>query len=229
VANVTKRGAVKTSERDLLIARLDGLSHVPGFDEAAQLGVELVHTPESAEGIFHLANGDAVYPTEDGWQALEGVRTGTNVRSGDMRRIHNPGIDPSARIHPTARVDASARVEPAAVVGPHAVVGADAHVGRGAWISRSVYISNGAFVGANTRIRPGSIISEGAVIGAGSDIGASTRIGSGARVDQRTVLDAFSQIGAGSRSGSQRRTGGPNPSQLTALSHAVDRIVNLDR
>jgi len=96
------------AETVVLIAALNRLGHWPSFHEAAGLGAELVDRPSTQlTNELHLANGDVVYPTDAGWNALDDVRQGARVRSGHMDRIHEAGVDGTARVHPTVAVSRS--------------------------------------------------------------------------------------------------------------------------
>ena len=169
---------------------LDQLNVPPTWHEASRLGVELVDHDSTAAGWLHLANGDVVHPTEDGWVVNEGARRGRPVRSGELSRVHNPGIDPTARVDATAHIDPTARVEAGAVIGPRVYISADAHVGRDAHIGLASFVGSGAFIGTGTTVRGGCHIGDGAVIGAGSDLGSCTRVSPGTQLAQGTVLDA---------------------------------------
>jgi len=169
---------------------LDQLNVPPTWHEASRLGVELVDHDGTAAGWLHLANGDVVHPTDDGWAVIEQARSGRVVRSGELTRVHNPGIDPTARVHATAHIDPTARVEAGAVIGPRVYVSADAHVGRDAHVGSASFVGSGAFIGTGTSVRGGCHIGDGAVIGAGSDLGSGTRVSPGAQLAQGTVLDA---------------------------------------
>ncbi len=168
---------------------LDQLNR-PTWHEASKLGVELVDHNDTATGSLHLANGDVVYPTNDGWAAIEQARTGHVVRSGEFNRVHNPGIDTTVVAHASAYIDPTARVEAGAVIGPRVYVSADAHVGRDSHVEAASFVGAGVFIGTGTTVRAGCHIGDGAVIGAGSDIGSCTRVSPGAQLTQGTVLDA---------------------------------------
>lgn len=200
------------------------------FEQAATLGVELVHHFDSNEHpIFHTADGDIVHRdaiTEE-WSVIEGGRNGSPVRSGELDRVHQPYVAADARIHETATVDETATVEPGATIGPYAHVGAHAHVGKDSTIASFTRVEGGAFVGAFTSVHDGSRIGPGAIIGAGSRIGPTSNIGAGARLEQRTHIDAFDNIAAHTRTGTARRPGSRlQPGQVT---HLVDRLAALDR
>ena len=169
---------------------LDQLNVPPTWHEASRLGVELVDHDPAAAGWLHLANGDVVHPTDDGWTVNEQARNGRQVRSGEMTRLHNPDIDPTARLHATAHIDPTARVEAGAVIGPRVYVSSDAHVGRDTHVGSASFVGSGAFIGTGTTVRGGCHIGDGAVIGAGSDLGSCTRIDAGAQHAQGTVVDA---------------------------------------
>ncbi len=169
---------------------LDQLNVPPTWHEASRLGVELVDHDSTAAGWLHLANGDVVHPTEDGWVVNEEARRGRPVRSGELTRVHNPGIDPTARVHRTAHTDPTARVEAGAVIGPRVYVSADAHVGRDTRVGSASFVGSGAFIGTGTTVRGGCHIGDGAVIGAGSDIASCTQIDAGAQLAQGTLLNS---------------------------------------
>lgn len=200
------------------------------FDQAARLGVELVHHADSDQHpIFHTADGDIVHRdaiTEE-WSAIDGGRTGTTVRSGELDRIHQPYMADDARIHPTANVAKTAVVEPGATIGPGAFVGAHAHVGKDTTIASYARVEPGAFVGPFSSVHDGSRIGPGAIVGAGSRVGPTANLGAGARLEQRTQVDAFDNIAANTRTGTTQR---PNtrlqPGQITNL---VERFAALDR
>lgn len=211
-----------------LAEQLNALGYDPKWRDASQLGVELVDHLDSSVGVFHLASGDVVYPTQTGYEILEGARTGKSVLSGTMQRIHNPGVDPNARIHPTASIDPNARIEAGAVIGPRASVGRDAHVGRNAYVGQSSTVCAGAFVGPGTTVRGGSIIGEGAVVGAGSDIGSCSQIGPGSAIEQGTTVDGHSKVTAGEKvTKANGRHAGHSPA--SQLAHAVERLLSMDR
>ena len=216
-----------SNDAEQLRDRLDQLNRWPTWHEAATAGVELVDHLDTASGIFHLANGDAVFPTADGWEMLDHVRSGVTIQSGTMRRIHNPGVDPDARIHPTARIDPTARVETGAVVGAHVFVGADAHIGRDAHIMAQSFIGPGAFIGTTSIIRGSCHIAPGAVIGAGSDLGACTQIGAGAQLAQGSTLDPFTAVTAG-----ETTTAPPTRSPTRhagQIAHMIERLATINR
>ena len=169
---------------------LDQLNRPPTWHEASRLGIELVDHDDTAAGWLHLANGDVVHPTDDGWAVKEQARTGRPVRSGELTRVHNPGIDPTARVHATAHIHPTARVEAGAVIGRRVYVSADAHVGRDTRVGSASFVGSGAFIGTGTTVRGGCHIGDGAVIGAGSDLGSGTRVSPGAQHAQGTVVDA---------------------------------------
>jgi len=166
------------------------LNRTPAWHEASRLDIELVDHDDTATGSFHLANGDVVNSTEEGWVVIEQARSGRLVRSGQLTRLHNPGIDPTARVDATAHIDPTARVEAGAVIGPRVYISADAHVGRDAHIGLASFVGSGAFIGTGTTVRGGCHIGDGAVIGAGSDLGSCTRVSPGTQLAQGTVLDA---------------------------------------
>ncbi len=210
---------------------LDQLNRPPTWHEASRLGIELVDQDATATGWLHLANGDVVHPTEEGWVVIEQARSGRPVRSGDLTRVHNPGIDPTARVHATAGIDPTARVEAGAVIGQRVYISADAHVGRDTHVGSASFVGSGAFIGTGTTVRGGCHIGDGAVIGAGSDLGSSTHVSPGAQLAQGTVLDAggnhpyhkscdSNQIG-GSRSF--------NPWLASQIANTVARLSGLNR
>ena len=214
----------------LLAERLNASPDAADWHNASRHGVELVDHPDSHIGEgFHLANGDVVYPTAEGWTVLQGVRTGARIRSGDMDRIHNPGVDPTARIHRTATIDPTARIEAGASIGPHTTVGKHAHVGRGTSVGQTSYISAGAFIGTDTAVGSNCIIGDGAVIGAGSYLGTATLVGHGAYVPQQSSLDATTRVANHEQFAPTKarntRTPRANPAQLA---HAVERLLSLD-
>ena len=169
---------------------LDQLNVPPTWHEASRLGAELVDHDDTAAGWLHLANGDVVHPTDDGWAVKEQARTGRPVRSGELTRVHNPGIDPTARVHATAHIHPTARVESGAVIGRRVYINADAHVGRDAHVGAASFVGSGAFIGSGTTVRRGCHIGNGAVIGAGSDIASCTQIDAGAQLAQGTLLNS---------------------------------------
>ena len=181
----------------LLIERLGELNGIPHWQQAARLGVELVDHPDSTAGVFHLADGDVVYPTTNGWATLEGARTGIVVGTGSRARIHVAGVSDDARVHPTARVDPTACVEAGAKLGPHAYIGPHAHVGRDAIVFRQSHIAAGAYVGPGAIVRGATHIGSHATVGAGSDLGTCTRLAEGTTVDQATVLPAHTATHVG--------------------------------
>ena len=217
-----------SKDAEQLRDRLDQLNRWPTWHQAATAGVELVDHLDTASGIFHLANGDAVFPTADGWEILDQVRSGATIHSGTMLRVHNPGVDPDARIHPTARIDPTARVEAGAVVGAHVFVGRDVHIGRDAHIMTQSFIGPGAFIGTTSIIRGGCHISPGAVVGASSDLGACTQVGAGARLAQGSTLDPFTAITAGDTTTTTQPTrSSTRPSGQIA--HMIERLATINR
>lgn len=215
------------SDAEQLRDHLQLLTHWPTWADAASAGVELVDHPDTIHGrTFHLANGDAVYPTDGGWEVLDQVRAGTPVTSGTMTRIHNPGIDPTARIHPTAHVDPTARVEAGATVARHATIGRHAHVGRDSHIGDLTHIGDGAYIGTTTTVRQSVRIGEGAVVGTRSDLGSTSSIGAGTQLPQHTTLDPSTTVGAGTQPTSipQQRGG-----QLSSAANLVERLTTFDR
>jgi acetyltransferase-like isoleucine patch superfamily enzyme len=200
------------------------------FEQAATLGVELVHHYDSNQHpIFHTTDGDIVHRdaiTQE-WSVVDGGRNGSTVRSGDLERIHQPYIADDAQISETATVDKTATVEPGAKIGPHAHVGAHAHIGKDSTIASYARVENGAFVGAFSSIQDGSRIAPGAIVGAGSRVGPTANVGAGARLEQRTQVDAFDNIAANTRTGTVKRPGSRlQPGQVT---HLVERLAALDR
>jgi carbonic anhydrase/acetyltransferase-like protein (isoleucine patch superfamily) len=200
------------------------------FEQAATLGVELVHHFDSDEHpIFHTADGDIVHrdAITDEWSVVDAGRSGVSVRSGELHRIHLPYIAKTALIADTANVHETATVEPGAKIGPHAHVGAHAHVGKDSTIASYARVEDGAFVGAFSSVHDGSRIAPGAIVGAGSRVGPTANIGAGARLEQRTQVDAFDNIAANTRTGSVHRRGSRlQPGQFT---HLVERLAALDR
>lgn len=218
-----------TPEAAQLLEYLNTLDRWPTWEEMARRGVELVDTHGVlSEVFFHLATGEMLYPTNDGWDVLQDPAAGVQVQSGTMTRRHCSGISPQARIHPTAIVDPTARVESGAVIGPRAVVKAFAHVGRDAQVGSVTFVSAGAFVGAYSTVRFGCIIGEGAVVGAGSDIGSTTRIGSGARLAQGTVVQALDHVGANEQVAPVMKPRSTR-ARLPGAMHAVERLLSMDR
>jgi hypothetical protein len=204
------------------------------FAQAAALGVELVHHPDSNNHqIFHTAGGDIIYfdETTAQWDVVEQGRVGQAIKSGNMDRIHIAYIAKDAVIADTAMIAETATVEPGARIGPYAKVGKHAHVGAGAIVASYVRVEDGAFVGAFSSVRDGSRLGPGAVLGAGSRVGASTNIGAGARLEQRTEIGAFDNVAANSRVGgssTKDRSAGSklHPQQISQL---VDKLAALDR
>ena len=218
-----------TPEAAQLLEYLNTLDRWPTWEEMSRRGVELVDTHGVlSEVFFHLATGEMLYPTNDGWDVLQDPAAGVHVQSGTMTRRHCSGISPQARIHPTAIVDPTARVESGAVIGPRVVVNAFAHVGREAQVGAVSSVGAGAFVGSGATVRFGCIIGEGAVIGAGSDVGSTTRIGSGARLAQGTVVQPLEHVGANEEVAPivSRR---PTRARLPGALHAVERLLSMDR
>ena len=168
---------------------LDQLNVPPTWHEASRLDVELVDHDSTATASFHLANGDVVHSTQDGWAVNEQGRSGRQVRSGELTRVHNPGIDSTARVHATAHIDPTARVEAGAVIGPRVYVSSDAHVGRDTHVGSASFVGSGAFIGTGTTVRGGCHIGDGAVIGAGSDLGSCTRVSPGTQLAHGSMLD----------------------------------------
>ena len=209
---------------------LDQLNRPPTWQEASRLGVELVDHDHSTTDSLHLANGDLVYPTDEGWVAIEHARPGRLVRSGETDRVHNPGVNPAARVHTSAHVDPTARVEAGAVIGPRVYISADAHVGRDAHVEIAAFVGSGVFVGPGATVRGGCHLGDGAVVGAGSDLGACIRIDSGTHLAQGTVLDNAgatrhrpaepTQIG---------RFHGTNGRLAIQIATTVDRLAALNR
>ena len=204
-----------------LLEYLNTLDRWPTWEEMSRRGVELVDTHGVlSEVFFHLATGEMLYPTNDGW--------GVQVQSGSMTRRHCSGISPQARIHPTAIVDPTARVESGAVIGQRAVIKGFAHVGRDAHVGTATFVSAGAFVGAQATVRFGCIIGEGAVVGAGSDIGSTTRVGSGARLAQGTIVQSLDHVAANEEVLPAVRPRAPR-ARLPGALHAVERLLSMDR
>ena len=101
-----------TPEAAQLLEYLNTLDRWTTWEEMSRRGVELVDTQGVfSEVLFHLATGEMMYPTDDGWDVLVNPTSGVQVQSGNMTRYHSSGISPQARIHPTAIVDPTARVE----------------------------------------------------------------------------------------------------------------------
>lgn len=217
-----------TPEAAQLLEYLNTLDRWPTWEEMSRRGVELVDTHGVlSEVFFHLATGEMLYPTNDGWDVLQDPAAGVQVQSGTMTRRHCSGISPQARIHPTAIADPTARVESGAVVGPRAVIKAFAHVGRDAHIGAVTTVGAGAFVGAHSTVRFGCIIGEGAAIGAGSDIGSTTRIGAGARLAQGAIVQSLDHVGANtpidpSAKRRLKRTAAPG------VLHAAEKLLSMD-
>jgi len=212
-----------------LLEYLNTLDRWPTWEEMSRRGVELVDTQAVfSEALFHLATGELLYPTNDGWDVLVNPAVGVQVQSGTMTRRHSAGISPQARIHPTATVDPTARVESGAVLGPRAVIKGFAHVGREAHIGTATLVSAGAFVGAHSTVRFACIIGEGAVVGTGSDVGSTTRIGGGARLAQGTVVQSLEHVGANEEVAPVVKTRGSR-SRLPGALHAVERLLSMDR
>ena len=208
---------------------LDQLNVPPTWHEASRLGVELVDHDSTAAGWLHLANGDVVHPTEDGWVVNEGARRGRPVRSGELTRVHNPGIDPTARVHATAHIDPTARVEASAVIGRRVYISADAHVGRDAHVGAASFVGSGAFLGTGTTVRGGCHIGDGAVIGAGSDLGSCTRVSPGAQLAQGTVLESAEST---PRQATSARIAGSrsfDPWVANQIANTVERLSAMNR
>ena len=211
-----------------LLEYVKSLDRWPTWEEMSRRGVELVDNHGVlSEVFFHLANGEVLYPTDDGWDVIVDPAAGLEVQSGTMTRRHCPGVSPQARVHPTATVDPTARVETGATIGPRAVIQAHAHVGRDARIGIATFVGAGAFVGAAAVIRPGCQIGEGAVIGTGSDIGSTTRVGSGARIAQGTTVDSLDHVAAHTQVNSTatrrfKRTAVPG------VLHAAEKLLSMD-
>ncbi len=203
------------------------------FEQASQLGIELVHHPDSDHNdIFHTASGDIVYWDEQRaqWELVEAGRNGTAVKSGDMERIHNPMVHHTARIAPTAIIDDTATIEPGAVIGPHAFVGPHAHVGTDATVGRYARITDGAYVGAYASVLDGSRVGPGAVIGTGSRVGPTANVGAGARLEQHTKVQSFDNIAAHSRVGNATLRDRPHDRYRSRdIATVIDRIAALDR
>lgn len=218
-----------TPEAAQLLEYLNTLDRWPTWEEMSRRGVELVDTQGLfSEVFFHLATGEMLYPTDDGWDVLVNPTVGVRVQSGNMTRRHCPGISPQARIHPTAIVDPTARVESGAVIGPRAVIKGFAHVGRDVHVGTATLVSAGAFVGSQAAVRFGCIIGEGAVVGTGSDIGSTTRVGSGARLAQGTVVQSLEHVTAHEEVASavNRRS---TRARLPGALHALERLLSMDR
>ena len=209
---------------------LDRLNRRPTWHEAARLGIELVDHDDKETDSLHLANGDVIHPTSDGWAAIEQGRNGRLVRSGTTERIHNPGIDPTARVHESATVDPTARVEAGAVIGPRVHISTDAHIGKDTHVSDLTFVGPGAYIGTGTTVRGACHIGDGAVIGAGSDIGSGIRINAGAQLAQGTVVDAGStghQHPAEPNHVSSGRSA--NPWLANQIANTVERLSGLNR
>ena len=218
-----------TPEAAQLLEYLNTLDRWPTWEEMSRRGVELVDTHDVFSDVFfHLATGEMLYPTNDGWDVLQDPAAGLQVQSGTMTRRHCSGISPQARIHPTAIVDPTARVQSGAVIGPRAVIKGFAHVGRDAHVGTASFVSAGAFVGAQATVRFGCIIGEGAVVGTGSDIGSTTRIGSGARLAQGTTVQSLDHVGANEEVAPVVRPRAAR-ARLPGAMHAVERLLSMDR
>ena len=209
---------------------LDRLNRRPTWHEAARLGIELVDHDVTATGSLHLANGDVIHPTDDGWAAIEQGRTGRLVRSGPIERIHNPGIDPTARVHESASIHPTARIEAGAVIGPRVHISADAHIGKDTHVSELTFVSPGAYIGTGTTVRGACHIGNGAVIGAGSDIGSGIRINAGAQLAQGTVVDAGSTGHQHSAEPNHVSSGrSANPLLANQVANTIERLSGLNR
>ena len=209
---------------------LDRLNRRPAWHEAARLGIELIDQDDNETGSLYLANGDVVYPTSDGWAALVQGRVGRLVRSGPIERVHNPGIDPTARVHEGASIDPTARVEAGAVIGPRAHISADAHIGKDTHVSELTFVGTGAYIGTGTTVRGACHIGNGAVIGAGSDLGSGIRINAGTQLAQGTVVDAGSTGHQHSAEPNHVSTGrSANPWLANQLANTAERLSGLNR
>ena len=209
---------------------LDQLNPPPTWHQASRLDVELVDHDSTATGSFHLANGDVVHSTQDGWAVNEQGRSGRQVRSGELTRVHNPGIDSTARVHATAHIDPTARVEAGTVIGPRVHISADAHIGRDTHVGSASFVGSGAFIGTGTTVRGGCHIGDGAVIGAGSDVGSCTRVSPGAQLAQGTVLDADGAThGQPAEPTQVSRPSSFNPWLATQIANTVERLSAMNR
>ena len=218
-----------TPEAAQLLEYLNTLDRWPTWEEMSRRGVELVDNHGVfSEVFFHLATGEMLYPTNDGWDVLVDPAAGVQVQSGSMTRRHSSGISPQARIHLTATVDPTARVESGAVIGPRAVIKGFAHIGRDAHIGTATFVSAGAFVGSQATMRSGCQVGEGAVIGTGCDVGSTTRIGGGARLAQGTVVPSLEHVGAHEEVMPVVRPRATR-ARLPGALHAVERLLSMDR
>jgi len=204
------------------------------FGQASNLGVELVHHPNSDHNqVFHTAGGDVVYLRADSkeWDVVEQGRNGVAVKSGDMERVHTAYISDRAEIADTAIIADTATVEPGARIGPHATVGEHAHIGADTTLSSYTRVEDGAFIGAFSSVRDGSRIGPGAVVGSGSRIGSTTNVGAGARLEQRTEIAAFDNVTANSRVGGSSTNQSSNGSRVhpAQITNVIDRLAALDR
>lgn len=210
-----------------LLDELNRLTDTPTWREAAALGTELVDHAQSAERRLHLANGDIVEHSKHGWQLHPDTRDGITVISGTTHRIHNPGIDPTARIHPTASIDPTARIEAGVTIGHRTHIAAHAHVGRDTRVGTMTYVGPGAFIGPNTTVRDGNHVGEGAIIGAHSDIGTTSTTGAGATIAAETTIDANTVITAGDTTPGTVISRGRSVGAQAAI--AVERLTTLNR
>ena len=70
-----------------LLEYLNTLDRWPTWEEMSRRGVELVDTQAVfSEVLFHLATGEMLYPTNDGWDVLVNPVVGVQVQSGNMTR-----------------------------------------------------------------------------------------------------------------------------------------------
>ena len=208
---------------------LDQLNVPPTWHEASRLDVELVDHDSTATASFHLANGDVVHSTQDGWAVNEQGRSGRQVRSGELTRVHNPGIDSTARVHATAHIDPTARVEAGTVIGPGVYISADAHVGRDTHVGSASFVGSGVFIGTDTTVRGGCHIGDGAVIGAGSDIGSGTRIDAGAQLAQGTLLDSAGSTPQAAMPARVVGSRGFGPWVANQIANTVERLSAMNR
>ena len=207
------------------LRRLGGQSL--SWEQAARLGVELVDYGDANPQQLHLADGALVARDPTGWEwtVTELGRSGIAVRSGTTVRVHNLGIDDTARIHPTATIHPSARIEAGASIGPHTHIGAASHIGRGTIVFRHSWIGDGAYIGTGSKIRGASHIGAGTIIGTGSDIGSCSRLAAGSVVAPGASIEPFTNSTTSQHLPTNRRAG-------TSAVHAaqlVERLATMNR
>jgi carbonic anhydrase/acetyltransferase-like protein (isoleucine patch superfamily) len=186
----------------------------PNPQSLTELDVQEVWDTGQRVDTIALASGGTAIHTPDGW--VRGpMRDGIVIQGPHGRRIHQPGIDVTARIHSTARIAPDARVEPGALIGPYVTVGRHAHIGRDTMLMRETVIEPGAYIGADATIRTGASIGQAAIVAGGTQIEPRTRIPAGS---SGSATASFARAG-GRRIAFQAQTAAHTIERLTATNH----------